>query len=228
MQAFSFSRIDNYFAIATRELAAALSCQRIAEFYRCFAGRYLLWVVMCGEGQITCGVYAHSFGPARFDSDYMRGPRLQTLISYRFTRPLSWSVYPANEGLLTYEPAEESVNAPLARSFALTAFWDESGGTEGCACAALALVVCPLARHCDLHRVHTSAWARHCGATLRKLGAYFLPAYSGSLLLGCCHCAASGEARFEQPRTRVGAFFPSKTTLCCRDSLVSGASAMVV
>ena len=37
-------------------------------------------------------------------------------------------------------------NAPLSRSFYLTAFWDESGGgTEGCAWA-----VCPLAWRCYL------------------------------------------------------------------------------
>ena len=57
---------------------------------------------MCGEGQITCGVYASWFGNAG-------GPRLQTPFSYRFNRPMSRSVYPTNEGLLTYELAEESV-----------------------------------------------------------------------------------------------------------------------
>ena len=80
MQAFSFSYIDNYFAIVLYEFAAALSCQRIAGFYRCFAGRYFLWVEICGEGQITCGVYAPSFGPARIDSGDMRGTEIANAI----------------------------------------------------------------------------------------------------------------------------------------------------
>ena len=94
MRAFSCLRIDNYFAIVTRELAAAPSCQRIAGFTAALAFVTPLWVVMCGEGQITCGVYAPWFGNAG-DRD--------------FNRPMSWSVYPTNEGLLTYELAEESV-----------------------------------------------------------------------------------------------------------------------
>ena len=106
MQAFSFSYIDKYFAIVLYEFAAALSCQRIAGFYRCFAGRYFLWVEICGEGQITCGVYTPSVGPVRGTCG---GLRWQTLLSYWFTRSLYWSFYPTHVGLLTYELAEESV-----------------------------------------------------------------------------------------------------------------------
>jgi hypothetical protein len=48
------------------EFAAALSCQRIAGFYRCFAGRYFLWVEICGDyvrhlhafGRTSSGVHA--------------------------------------------------------------------------------------------------------------------------------------------------------------------------
>jgi hypothetical protein len=35
---------------------------------------------MCGEGQITCGVYAPSFGPARIDSGDMRGTEIANVI----------------------------------------------------------------------------------------------------------------------------------------------------
>ena len=101
VRAFSCLRIDNYFAIVTRELAAAPSCQRIAGFTAALA-----FVTPLGSN-------------VRRGPDYVRrlralvrkcgGPRLQTPFSYRFTRPMSWSVYPTNEGSLTYELAEESV-----------------------------------------------------------------------------------------------------------------------
>jgi hypothetical protein len=84
---FSCLRIDNYFAIVTRELTAATSCQRIAGFYRCFGGRYTLGVVMCGEGQIiTCGVCMRKCGGPRCIRHSLT--RLPGPCPGRFIRPM--------------------------------------------------------------------------------------------------------------------------------------------
>jgi len=91
------SSCAGFFLLANRQLL----CDRYARvgrcafvptnrgIYRCFGVRYPLWVVMCGEGQITCGVYAPWFGNAgdrdcnRHSLTGLPGPCLG-----RFIRPM--------------------------------------------------------------------------------------------------------------------------------------------
>ena len=80
----------------------------------------------------------------------MRGTKMHTPFSYPFTRPMSWSVYPTNEGSLTYELAEESVVTRRCPGLFISQHLGCVGWYEGCACAARAWVVCPIARRCDL------------------------------------------------------------------------------
>ena len=80
----------------------------------------------------------------------MRGTEMHTPFSYPFTRSMSWSVYPTNEGSLTYELAEESVVTRRCPGLFISQHLGCVGWYEGCACAALAWGVCPIARRCDL------------------------------------------------------------------------------